>query len=158
MRTTVLAGVLLLVPALAAGEAPGKLVLTTTAEEEIRTVNDKGETEIVRVAAEKVTPGDEIIYIIHYRNESAVPAAAVVITNPVPEHMTCRRVEDASARVTYSVDGGASFDTAENLTVAGPEGEARPATPADFTHIRWTLTEPVGPGGEGTVSFRAVLQ
>ena len=44
-------------------------------------------------------------------------------------------------------------DLAE-LTVAGPDGEPRPAQPSDVTHLRWVL--PALPaGGEGAVSFRA---
>ena len=62
------------------------------------------------------------------------------------------------ASITYSVDGGGSFDVVGKLTVKDEKGDERAAVPADFTHIRWTITEPIDPGDTGTVSFRAVLE
>jgi len=142
----------------ASGQGKGKLVLTTIAEEEVSKVNAKGEVEVVRVNAGKVTPGDEIIYTIRYTNESTDRAETVVITNPVPDHMRCSRVDDvAFATISYSVDGGATFGTPESLTVVDEDDTERAAKPSDYTHIRWTLTQPVAPGHQGSVSFRAVL-
>jgi hypothetical protein len=62
------------------------------------------------------------------------------------------------AVVTYSVDGGESFDLPENLLVTGPDNTQQPADPADYTHVRWTLPDPVPPGAQGAVSFWALLE
>ena len=65
--------------------------------------------------------------------KSATPAARRVrapsVVYPIPEHM--RYVADSAigpgAEVSYSIDGGRSFDQPENLKVAGPAGAPRPA-------------------------------
>ena len=100
-----------------------------------------------------------MIYTVQYTNSGDDPASDVVITNPVPEHMTCMGIEEIElARITVSVDGGETFDLPENLTVVEADGTERPAETADVTHIRWSFTEPLPPGAAGAVAFRAVLQ
>ena len=136
------------------------VVLEALAEVEVEATTAEGKKEITRVEAALVTPGDEVIYTIRYANEGAEPAEDVVITNPVPEHMACRALDDAPVNVaiTLSVDGGETFDVLEKLTVLDEEGETRLADIADATHVRWTLGKSLPPGGSGQVSFRAVLQ
>jgi hypothetical protein len=58
-------------------------------------------------------------------------------------------------QVTYSVDGGLSFDVPENLTIAQPGGEQRAATAADYTHIRWQLKNALKSNSVAFVRFRA---
>ncbi len=137
----------------------GSVALRAIAEQEIEVVNDRGETEVRRVEAGKITPGDEVIYTIAYENLGDDAAENITITNPVPVHMTCTDLHEAgSMRITVSVDGGSTFDLAENLVVVEGDGTERPAKLADWTHIRWTLTDPLAPGAVGEVAFRAVLQ
>lgn len=137
----------------------GSVALRAIAEQEIEVVNEQGETEVRRVEAGKITPGDEVVYSIVYENVGEAPADNVIITNPVPEHMSCLDVTDArSMRITASVDGGTNFDATGSLVVVEEDGSKRPAELADYTHIRWTLTDPLAPGAIGRVEFRAVLQ
>jgi uncharacterized repeat protein (TIGR01451 family) len=119
-----------------------------------------GTQETKRTQAERVVPGDEVIYTIRYQNVGKDPAEAVAITNPVPDHMEFRRVLDEvpeHAELTFSIDGGATFDVPAELVVTTDEGP-RPALPEEYTHVRWTLREPLPPGAVGQVSFRARLQ
>jgi uncharacterized repeat protein (TIGR01451 family) len=113
-----------------------------------------------RVEAGKVVPGDEVIYTITFANRGTEPAADVVITNPVPEHMIFTRVEETprGAVVSMSADGGSRYDAPRNLTVTDAKGQTRPAQESDFTHVRWTFRNPLEPGEAGSVSFRAQLQ
>jgi uncharacterized repeat protein (TIGR01451 family) len=139
--------------------APDGLELRTVAEIERTVTTPEGETQVVRTDAGRVTPGTEVIYSVFYTNSGDAPAEDVVITNPVPEHMVCVAIEpDARSQVTVSVDGGAQFDSVETLHVVDESGRARPAEVGDCTHIRWNFSEPLAPGSEGVVSFRAVLQ
>jgi hypothetical protein len=61
------------------------------------------------------------------------------------------------AEVSYSVDGGRTFDAPENLTVHGPDGKERPAMAADYTHIRWVLKNRLKAGSMTLARFRATV-
>ncbi|MFH1688737.1 MAG: hypothetical protein ABIE42_00690 [Candidatus Eisenbacteria bacterium] len=134
--------------------------LRTVAETEIEVLDREGRPELRRIEASRVVPGDEVIYTIYYSNTGVETAENVVITNPVPDHMTYM-VGSASGNgtaVTYSVDGGMVFAAPGELLV--PDGAAgeRPATPSEYTHIRWTLDATLPPSEEGLVGFRARLE
>jgi uncharacterized repeat protein (TIGR01451 family) len=140
-------------------EETGTVVLTTTAETEVEFVDESGQTGVRRVKAAKVVPGDEVVYTIHCTNQGQEPAEDVVITNPIPEHMTYvdRSATGAGAKITFSVDGGETYGSADDLAVNTAKGEERPATAADYTHVRWSLVRPLAPAETGTVSYRAEL-
>lgn len=135
------------------------LTVKTVPEREIQTVNASGQTETKRVLAEKVVPGDEVIYTIYYENQAEKPADNVVLTSPVPEYMTYRdgSAIGKSSRVVFSIDNGRSFAPWNNLYVTTSDGQRRQAGPQDYTHVRWVLKAPVSVGKRGSVSFRAVL-
>jgi hypothetical protein len=62
------------------------------------------------------------------------------------------------AEVSYSIDGGRSFDRPENLELAGPAGAPRPATAADYTHIRWQFKHGLKVKSVAFARFRAVVK
>jgi hypothetical protein len=64
----------------------------------------------------------------------------------------------AGAEVSYSIDGGHSFDRPENLLVAAGGGELRPASPAEYTHIRWRLKHVLKSKAMALARFRAVVK
>jgi uncharacterized repeat protein (TIGR01451 family) len=143
-----------------AGAAYADVELNTVALTEITTTNEAGQEVTTLVPADKVVPGDEVIYTISFVNHGTEPASDVVITNPIPEHMVFTKVEDSprAATVSLSADGGERYDAPRNLTVTDAKGQPRPAQASDFTHVRWILQEPLEPGAAGSVSFRAQLQ
>lgn len=136
--------------------------LVTKAEREVEVV-EKG-VKVKKVApAQKMVPGDEVLYTVTYTNKTAKPAEKIAVTNPVPRHT---RYKDGSAAgegadITYSVDGGKSFATPDKLTVAIKDKSGkdivRPASAAEYTHIRWLLKQNVAPGQSGSVRFRAAI-
>jgi uncharacterized repeat protein (TIGR01451 family) len=138
----------------------GSIQLRTIAEVEVQILNEDGDVEIKRVEAAKVIPGDEVIYTIQYTNLGEQPAEDVVITDAIPEHMTYQAgsASGESTVIRFSVDGGKTYRAAGDLTVMGSDGQSRPATAADYTHIEWALQGPLAPTAEGSVSFRALLQ
>ncbi|GAB4277064.1 MAG: hypothetical protein Kow0092_32850 [Deferrisomatales bacterium] len=158
-----LAAVLLAVAAAVSAPVParagGTIRLTSTAEVEVTRVDEEGRTAVERVPAAKVVPGEVVLYTNRYENVGEQPAENVVITNPVPEHMTyvAGSAFGEGTRITFSVDGGARFDLPENLTVIGPDGRPRPASAEEYTHVRWARSRPVEPGETGAVGFRARL-
>ena len=141
-------------------QAKGSIELRMTAEQEIEVVNADGEKEMRRIEAAKVVPGDEVIYTIHYMNAGAEPADSVVITNPIPIHMMYKEgsASGEGTAITFSVDGGKTYDLPENLIILDSKGKERPATASDYTHVRWTLTGSLLPETGGNVSFRAILE
>lgn len=109
------------------------------------------------VAAERVVSGDVVIYTLEVRNTAAVTVPPPTVTYPVPEHMiyTADSAVGPITQITYSVDGGLTFDVPENLKIAEPNGEPRAATAADYTHIRWQLKNALKGNSVAFVRFRA---
>jgi uncharacterized repeat protein (TIGR01451 family) len=134
--------------------------LSATAEVEIKTLDTAGRSVISRIPADKVMPGTQVIYTIHYINAGDQPARHVAITNPIPTHMRFQPggVFGPNSAITFSIDGGKTFDRPENLFIMDQAGRRFPARPTDYTHIRWVLEKPLGPQAKGQVGFRAVLE
>jgi hypothetical protein len=129
------------------------------AEVEVATLS--GEREPVKLSpADRVVPGDQVIYTLEIRNKGAMSLPPPRVDYPIPEHM--RYLDDTAAgpgaEITYSVDGGHSFDRPENLNVAGPDGQKRTATAADYTHIRWQLKNILKGKSVAFARFRAVVK
>jgi uncharacterized repeat protein (TIGR01451 family) len=150
------------VAASAQAPAGGGVQLVNVVQKEVE-VDDGGKRVRRLVEPGKVVPGDEVVYTVSYANKGARAAERVVVINPVPQHTKVRAgsVEGANTEIAYSVDGGKSYAAPDKLmvTVRDAKGAAvsRPAVAADFTHVRWTLKEPLPPGASGFVRFRAVV-
>jgi hypothetical protein len=84
----------------------------------------------------------------------------VVITNPVPEHMLYldQSAAGTGTAIEFSVNGGKSYGTPDKLNVTDASGKSRKAVASDYTHIKWTVSKPVEPGGRGEVLFKAKVQ
>ena len=138
---------------------PDPLAVKTVAEVELR-ATESGREVVKLVPADRVVPGDRVIYTLEVRNTGAAVVVSPSVTNAIPEHM--RYVADSAvgpgAEVTYSVDGGHSFDQAENLNVQAADGQMRPAVAADYTHIRWQLKNNLKTNSVAFVRFRAVVK
>jgi hypothetical protein len=110
--------------------------------------------------ADRVVPGDEVIYTLEIRSLSGIAQPPPTVDYPIPEHM--RYVADsavgAGAVVSYSIDGGHSFARPEELFVAGDDGQKRPATAEDYTHIRWRLKHVLKGNSVAFARFRAVVK
>jgi uncharacterized repeat protein (TIGR01451 family) len=150
----------LLLAAAAAAQEPA-LPLEVRAVAEIESKSTEAGREVVKlIPADRVVPGDRVIYTLEVRNSGAAALDAPIVIHPVPEHM--RYVADTAvgpaAEVSYSVDGGRSFDRSENLKVLGTDGLPRPAVAADYTHIRWQLKNSLKTNSIAFVRFRAVVK
>jgi len=110
--------------------------------------------------ADRVVPGNEVIYTLRIRNTTAMSRPPPTIDYPVPEHM--RYIADsavgAGAQVSFSVDGGHSFAPPESLFVTGTDGQKRAATADDYTHIRWQLKHILKGNSVAFARFRAVVK
>ncbi|MBC7756332.1 MAG: DUF11 domain-containing protein [Bdellovibrio sp.] len=129
------------------------------AEVDVTTIKD-GKKETKRVAAKKVAPDGEVIYTTTFKNTIDKPISNIMITNPVPANMlySADSATGANTVITYSVDGGKTYDAPEKLTVAGKDGKRRPAQAADFTDIRWIYKGDLATGKSSDVGFKAKVK
>jgi uncharacterized repeat protein (TIGR01451 family) len=140
--------------------AEGEITLQAIAQQEVKVVAEDGtETTKIIPAVFNDTATTEI-YTITARNNSDKPVESVVIHDPIPVHMTyvAGSATSEGSVLTFSVDGGKSFDQPDKLQVIDESGAARQAEAKDYTDIRWTLVSAIPPSGEKSVSFRALLK
>jgi uncharacterized repeat protein (TIGR01451 family) len=136
--------------AVAAQEASSALAIKAIAEVEIHaTVEGRETTKLA--PANRVVSGDQLIYTLQVRNTRAAAAPDPVVTYPIPTHMiyVADSAVGPSAEVSYSVDGGRSFDRPENLL---------PAVAADYTHIRWRMIHTLKGNSVAFLRFRALVK
>ncbi|HSZ09099.1 MAG TPA: hypothetical protein VK794_11240 [Steroidobacteraceae bacterium] len=107
--------------------------------------------------ADRVVSGDWIIYTLEVRNTAPTTLHNPTVTYPVPEHMSY--VADSAVGpatdVSFSVDGGHSFDAPENLRLQDADGQGHLAAAAEYTHIRWQLKHGLKGNSVAFVRFRA---
>ncbi len=136
------------------------LTASQTVQREVRTQMPDGTEQVTLADADKVIPGERIIYTLNYANDKSEPASNLVLTMPVPEVVDY--VEGSASgmgtTVVYSADGGKNFTARENLRVADVDGTMRSARAEEVTHIRWTIAGPVNPGETGALAFKGRLK
>jgi uncharacterized repeat protein (TIGR01451 family) len=119
-----------------------------------------GRAPVELVPADKVVPGDRVIYTLEVRNGAETALDAPSFSYPIPEHM--RYIADSAvgpgAAVSYSVDGGHTFARTEDLKVKGPDGKLRAAVAADYTDIHWQLKNRLKANSVAFVRFRTVVK
>jgi uncharacterized repeat protein (TIGR01451 family) len=108
-------------------------------------------------AAERVVPGDVLIYTVEVRNAGQYAAESPVVVQAIPAHMMylADSAVGPGVDVDYSVDGGHTFGPPETLKAPGA---AVPAAAADYTHIRWHLRNRLKPNSIAYVRFRAQVK
>lgn len=152
----------LLTPIAAWAQQKGVIELKSSAEVEVEEKNEKGEKVIRRVdvAQTMKVPGDTVVFTTGYTNTGKSPATDVVITNPVPEHMTYLdgSAQGGNTRIDFSIDGGKTWGTPDKLRIRNANKTVRKALGQDYTHIRWTVTASLASGSTGTVSFKARIK
>ena len=112
--------------------------------------------------SQAVLPGDVVQYQLRFTNQGQGDVRGVVFTNPVPAGL---RYVDRSAgadrqdvAVEYSTDGGKTYAATPMVTeVVDGKRVQRPATPEQYTHVRWTVQGSIAPGATMTAEFRAEL-
>ena len=148
-----------LLSAAATAQEASTLDVNTTVQKEVVVTDADGNDATQLVDADTVVPGERVIYTTSFRNTGAEAAENVVITNPIADSLEYVRGSafGPGMTLTFSVDGGATFADAASLEVV-EDGESRPATPDDYTHVRWSMTNDLSPGAQGVVRFAAILK
>jgi len=134
----------------------GCIELKTEALVEESYLDDTGQLATRRIAAEKVVPGDEVVWQITALNVCEAPVAEVAITNPVPLQMIY--VGDTAfgnrTQLSFSLDGG-EFTTPDALRVAEFDGDSRLARAEEYKHVRWLLEGALEPAAILVVGYNA---
>jgi uncharacterized repeat protein (TIGR01451 family) len=145
---------------IAAAQAPSSpLEIKAIAEVESRSVV-AGTVQVKLIPADRVVPGDRVIYTLEVRNTGATALDTPAFSHSIPEHMqyVANSAVGPGAAVSYSVDGGHSFDRPENLSTTGADGRPRRAVAADYTDIRWQLKNSLKANSVAFVRFRALVK
>ncbi len=142
----------------AISQEQGHLNVTTVVQVEEVTIGDNGERQTRLVAADTIVPGDVVIYTTTVENISEEAADNVVVTSPVPEHLSyvSGSAFGPGMVIKFSVDGGGNYASAEDLTVE-EDGQSRAATAKDYTHVRFVMQNDLAAGAQGMTRFRAQL-
>ncbi len=142
----------------AISQEQGHLNVTSLVQMEEVSEGDNGERLTRLVPVETVVPGDVVIYTTTVENISDKAADNVVVTSPVPEHLSyvAGSAFGPGMVIEFSVDGGVSYAAAADLTV-DEDGQSRAATAEDYTHIRFVMQDDLAAGAQGIARFRAQL-
>lgn len=134
--------------------------IASIAETEIEVVASDGRKQIKRTALDRAIPGTEVIFTNRLENITGKPAQQLVIDNPIPKETAYKggSAFGKDMQISYSADGGKTFDLAAKLLVKGADGRQRVALPDEYTHIRWTHPGQFAAGRTGEVGFRAVVR
>ncbi len=103
-----------------------------------------------------VLPGDQLVFVVRYRNVGVQPASKFTVTNAIPSAVAFSATADGTE--TVSVDGGKTWGFLSQLKVKKADGIARPALPGDVTHIKWNLNQTLAAGSAGKLVFRGVVR
>jgi uncharacterized repeat protein (TIGR01451 family) len=126
------------------GSSSKKPTVTESAVDTI-TIATPAITVVKSVDRATARPGDLLTYSIAYTGGGSASSFAVTVTDAVPAEVVyvAGSATGAGTTITYSHDGGTTYT---------------PSDAAPVTHIRWSRTSPLAPGGSGTAAFRAAVR
>ncbi|PHS38075.1 MAG: hypothetical protein COA91_08675 [Robiginitomaculum sp.] len=136
------------------------LTASQTVEREVIVRHADGTQTITLVQADKVTPGDKVVYSLNYYNDDDEAAENIILVMPIPNEVAYfdGSAEMESVKTTYSVDSGQTFVERASLLVTLTDGSTRRASADDITHIRWAVRDTVAPKTGGKLSFSGRLR
>jgi uncharacterized repeat protein (TIGR01451 family) len=143
------------VPLAAQVQAPKPLVISAinkTAESAKAAGNERKAGALAR-------PGDVLGYSLAFTNLTSAQVTHVQFVDPLPAGLVYRTGSaraNKSVRIEYSIDGGKNWSV-EPMVVVIENGHrvVKPAPREAYSHIRWTVAEPMAPGAQVTAAFEA---
>lgn len=149
-----IAALMALAAAAPAISAPVELASDVFVEREQKRAD--GTVATVLEAPKLVVPGDQLVFVVRYKNVGAQPATNFTVTNPIPRAVAFSGTMDGTEIV--SVDGGKNWGILSQLKVVKADGNLRQAVPADVTHLKWTMNQTLAAGSAGKLVFRGVVR
>lgn len=139
--------------------AQANVSINSASFQEASKITASGEKVTEWVKASKVVPGTVIRYVNSLENAGAKDATKLIVNNPVPENMeyvansaNCQ----SGCSMTYSVDGGVTYNTPESLYVGVGE-ERHLAKASEYTNIRWVV-DSLSAASQSSVEYKARLK
>jgi uncharacterized repeat protein (TIGR01451 family) len=133
----------------------------------VTTKDQNGQTVVSWQAlnqAATVAPGDVLKYQLAGKNEGDRPVSNLVLQQPIPTQLKyvldSAKAEMSGVAIDYSIDGGKTFVATPTIPVTLPDGkvENRPA-PADlYTHIRWTMQQPIAANQSVNANYQLTVR
>jgi uncharacterized repeat protein (TIGR01451 family) len=139
-----------------AAQAADRVLLASEVFVEKTVTGADGRPQVLLDQPSKVLPGDDLVFVLKYRNAGPDAAKNFSVTNPLPRTVSFREAPGKST--LYSVDGGRNWGSLPQLQVRTKTGPMRGARPDDVTHVRWTFRQPIPPGGSGKLTFRGTVR
>ena len=151
---SILATALALIGFSAHATTPLKLSSDVFVERQV--VRADGNRTVVLEKPNLVLPGDNLVFVVKYRNTGTATASNFVVTNPLPAAVAFNGTSDGLEVV--SIDGGSNWGVLSTLRVKQADGTVRPAQRSDVTHIKWNLNQRLTAGAEGKLIFRGIVK
>lgn len=136
--------------------AANNVTLSSDVFVERKVAKPNGTTAMVLEQPTTVIPGDNLVFVVKYKNVGNAPAEDFSVTNPLPKAVVFNGTADGTEIV--SVDGGNTWGPLSALTYAGKNGEARPAMMTDVTHVKWKFSRALSAGSSGKLIFRGTVK
>lgn len=148
--------------ALAIAASPRVEVKVLVEREVVRT-DAAGKKIVERKPVEVANSGDVLVYTLSAKNVGDAPALDAQIEDPLPSgtELMLDSLEDDGAAPSASLDGGKSwqpFPARVEVKTADGKVETVAATASAYTHLRWTLPGPLGPGESRDVRFKVRIR
>jgi uncharacterized repeat protein (TIGR01451 family) len=142
------------------------MMFTVTSQAQV-TIKSQSFQKVVKkkktkwVKASKVIPGSVVLYVNSLKNKGKEAAQKLTVVNNIPEHMhymqgsaKCKNKCD----ITYSVDGGKTFNKPKKLFIKDKKTrKQRRAKASEYTTIKWVVAK-LKSGKKTTVKYKARLQ
>lgn len=107
------------------------------------------------VPATRLSQGQVVYYTVRITNPTPVFANKVQVSQLIPANTVyvAGSAGGPGADIEFSIDGGQTFARPENLK----QTDGTRAPPGRYTHIRWSLRNPLAPGATALARFRATF-
>ncbi len=105
-------------------------------------------------------PGDLLRYRIRVKNNTNRPLSNIQFNQPIPGNMIylfeSAEFKGNKHKITFSIDGGKIFVGRPRITKVKPDGsvESMEAPANRYTHVQWSLEEPLPAGKTSEAIFK----